>query len=396
MTAVDEAELDDIRDDVSFGLEDVVERLAGLVAEQAADRPRNAEVMRLRLGLRGERPQTLAMIGARYDLSRDRVRQVHTKAVGLLLRDAQLTGQCGGVFAERYPLGARDSQLLRAFLAETYATDTDLAANELTYLKLRLAGHPGEDARRIAGFVTQRILAWRKKTNSRLTKLHAEPPALGEWDAMSAQIEWPASGSPAPLPDAPARLVDADDEGRGRFYLDKVGRDVAFDSGLEARLLRVLTAADAVRTFREQPVALTYRVEGVERVGYPSVAAELRDGRVVLIDVQPLGQLGFHVNRVRAAAARGYAHERGWGWALWTGSRLGVPDLLRRPVDAAAEALLVESVAAGPVYWHALRSIREQSGLDLLDLVALTLRHSWRWERGPFALTAGDTELKGG
>ncbi|WP_225726754.1 MULTISPECIES: sigma factor-like helix-turn-helix DNA-binding protein [unclassified Nocardia] len=376
-------ELDDIRDDVSLELEEVNEVLAALIAEHAERRARDAEILTLRLGIRGDRPETLATIGARFDLARDRIRQVHTKAVGQLLRHAQLTGRRGGVFAERYPLGARDSQLLRTLLMETYATDTDIAAHELSYLKLRLAGHAAEDAKRIAGFVMQRILAWRKKTNARLTKLQPPPPT-GELEPALAQVDWP-SGTSAPLPGESARVVDADDDGRGRFYLDKVGRDVAFDSGLEARLLRLLTASEAVQTFQETPSAVTYQLDGADRVAYPTVAARLTDGRVLLIDVQPLGHIGFHTNRARSAAARAYAHDKGWGWTIWTGSRLGVPDLLHRKVDAAVEAQLGELITTGPVYWHALRGIRD---LTALDLIALTLRHEWRWDRGPFTLTA--------
>ncbi|MFI9511203.1 hypothetical protein [Nocardia sp. NPDC052566] len=380
---------DDIRDDMSFGLEEVNEALAELVAQQAERKARDAEILGYRLGIAGERPQTLALIGARYDLARDRIRQLHTKAVGQLLRHAQLTGQIGApVFALRYPVRGRDQQLVRALLVETYATDTDIAANELSYLKLRLAGHAPEDAKRIAGFVTQRIMAWRRKTNRRLAKLHAEPPATAELTSALAQVDWPGAATPTGLPNESARVVDGDDDGRGRFYLDKVGRDVAFDSGLEARLLRILTASDLVDTFQEEPAAVTYALDGADRVAYPSVAARLSDGRVVLIDVQPLGHVAFHTNRIRSAAARAYAHDRGWGWLIWTGSRIGVPELLHRKVDASAGGQLEELLTRGPVSWPQLRQVRTDTGLELLDFVALALRHEWRWDRAPFRLTA--------
>lgn len=384
----DDELLDDIRDDMSFELEDVNETLAQLVIAHAERQARDAEILGYRLGIGGERPQTLAMIGARFDLSRDRIRQLHTKTVGQVLRHAQLNGMGAvPVFARRYPVGSRDQQLVRALLVETFATDTDIAANELSYLKLRLAGHPAEDAKRVAGFVTQRIMAWRKKTNRRLAKLHAEPPATSALNAALTQVEW-GKGAPAALPAESARVVDADDDGRGRFYLDKVGRDVAFDSGLEARLLRILTASDLVDTFQEQPSAVTYQLYGADRVAYPSVGVRLTDGRVVLIDVQPLGHIAFQTNRARAAAAREYAHAKGWGWLVWTGSRLGIADLTAREVDTRAEQRLGELLDRGPVSWPALRQVREETGLELLDFVALALRHEWRWERGPFQLNA--------
>ncbi|WP_378731896.1 sigma factor-like helix-turn-helix DNA-binding protein [Nocardia brasiliensis] len=383
-------ELLDLQDDISFGLEEVNELLAELIALQADRKAKDGEILSYRLGVTGEQPETLAKIGARYDLSRDRIRQLHTKAVGQLIRNAQLSGhRAAGVFAERYPIGARDQQLVRALLVETYATDTDIAANELSYLKLRLAGHASEDAKRIAGFVTQRIAAWQKKTNRRLAKLRdAEPRATSQLNPWLGQVDWPGSATPDALPVVSARTVDSDDDGRGRFYLDKVGRDVPFDSGLEARLLWILNASDLVDSFQEQPAAVGYHRDGTEQICYPSIVARLTDGRVVLIDVQPLGHVAFHVNRTKAAAGRAYAHSKGWGWLIWTGSLLGVPDLLARKVDAHTAARLTELVERGPVSWSAIRQLRAETGLELLDFVALVLRNEWRWDRGPFQLSA--------
>ncbi|MGY4099093.1 sigma factor-like helix-turn-helix DNA-binding protein [Nocardia sp. R16R-3T] len=379
--------VDDIAGDVSFDLEEINELLGELIEMRGDRQRRDAEIVGFRLGVSGEAPETLARIGARFDLSRDRVRQLHTRAVAQILREAQLTGhRAAEVFGARYPVGARDRQLVRALLVETYATDTDLAANELAYLKLRIAGHAGADAKRVAGYVMQRIMAWQKKTNRRLAKLH-EPVATRELNSWLDQVDWPAAPGPAPLPIASARTVDSDDEGRGRFYLDKVGRDIGFDSGLEARLLQAVNASDLVETFQEQPCAVTFAIDGTERICYPTIAARLADGRVVLIDVEPLGHVGFHINRIKSAAARAHAHANGWGWLVWTGSKIGIPDLLRRKVAADTGSRIDELLERGPVYWSALRQLRTEVELDLLDLIALVLRNEWRWDRAPFRLT---------
>ncbi|WP_330256675.1 hypothetical protein OG874_20215 [Nocardia sp. NBC_00565] len=389
---VDPELLDDIEGDVSFGIEEINELLGELIEMRGDRKRRDAEIVGFRLGVSGEAPETLARIGARYDVSRDRVRQLHTRAVAQILREAQLSGhRAAGVFAARYPVGARDQQLVRALLVETYATDTDLAANELSYVKLRLAGHAGADAKRVAGFVMQRIMAWQKKTNRRLAKLHnAEPLATGEVNSWLGQVDWPNDGkAPAPLPIESARTLDGDDEGRGRFYLDKVGRDVGFDSGLEARLLRTLNASGLVETFQEQPNAVAYEMDDSERIFYPSIVARLTDRRVVLIDVQPLGHVGFHINRVKSAAGRAQAHANGWGWLVWTGSRIGIPDLLRCKVNGQVENRLRELVERGPVYWPAVQQLRAEVEMDLLDFVAVVLRNEWRWDRAPFRLIEG-------
>lgn len=388
MSAGSGRELDhDIAADVSFELEELDELVAELLTEHAERAARDARIVALRLGIGGQRPETLTRIGARYDLARDRVRQLYAKAIGQIVREAARSGhRCAEVFGHRYPRDAGDLRLVRELLAETYATDTDLVAMEWSYLKLRLAGHDQADAKRVAGYVMQRILGWQKKTASILAKLQPLDEA-GELGPLLDEVEW-STGAAAPLPTASARVADGDDDGRGRFYLATVGRDVAYDSALAARLLRTLDADPLVTAFQEEPTALTYRFAGEDHVHYPAVAAQLTDGRIVLVDVIPLGRIAFHHTRIQSELGRAYAHEHGWGWLTWTGSALGPARLRARTIDPAIEARIAADLARGPYDRRALAAVRAETGLDLLDLAGLVLRNDWQWDRTPLRLSA--------
>ncbi|MFE1594920.1 hypothetical protein [Nocardia sp. NPDC058705] len=376
----------DIAADISFELEELDELVGELLTDHAERAARDARIVALRLGIGGVRPETLTRIGARYDLARDRVRQLYTKAVGRIVREAARSGhRSAQVFAHRYPVETGDLRLVRMLLAETYATDTDLVAMEWSYLKLRLAGHEPGDAKRVAGYVMQRILGWQKKTASILAKLHV--PEDGTDELLLDDVEW-STGSAAPLPIESARVADGDDDGRGRFYLAKVGRDVAYDSAMVARLLRTLDADPAVAAFQEEPTALTYRFGGEGQVHYPAVAAQLTDGRTVLVDVVPLGRVAFHHNRIQTGLGRAYAHEHGWGWLAWTGSALGPDQLTARPIDPTIEERLVTDLAQGAYDRPALAGVCAETGLDLLDLAGLVLRNDWQWDRMPMRLSA--------
>ncbi|MFJ2663523.1 hypothetical protein ACIO14_04180 [Nocardia fluminea] len=378
----------DIAADVSMELEELDELVGELLTEHAERAARDARIVALRLGIGGQRPETLTRIGARYDLARDRVRQLYAKAVGRIVREAARSGhRSARVFAHRYPIEAGDLRLVRMLLAETYATDTDLVAMEWSYLKLRLAGHDPGDAKRVAGYVMQRILGWQKKTASILAKLRVPEEGADELGALLGEVDWP-TGSATRLPTESARVADGDDDGRGRFYLAKVGRDVAYDSAMAARLLRTLDADPVVAAFQEEPTALTYRFADEDRVHYPAVAAQLTDCRIVLIDVVPLGRTAFHHNRVQSDLGRAYAHEHGWGWLVWTGSALGTPQLEARPVDASIEQRLITDLEQGPYDRQALATVSAETGLDLLDLAGLVLRHDWQWNRLPMRLSA--------
>ncbi|MFI5779619.1 hypothetical protein [Nocardia sp. NPDC051570] len=387
MDAVGDGLLDDLRDGLSFGLEDVDETIAAMVAAQAEERPRDGELITLRLGLDGERPETLMLLGVRYELSRDRVRQVYTRAIGQMIRRVRATGVPGtGVFADRYPVGWGDERLVRTLLAETYATDADIAAQDLAYLKLRLAGHALMDAKRIAGFVFQRIAGWQQRGRWHPAEPRQLESVSGQLVPLLRRADWP-TGAPAALPATPIATLDADDDARGAMFTEKLGREASFDTALEARLLRVLDQSEQVEAFVERPAAIDYRLDGARRTHHPTVAARLADGRALLIDVVPLGRLAVHGNRVKLAAARDWAHERGWGWLVFTGSKLDESDLLRHGVDARHENMLRNRLAAGPLDWPEFRRYVDDTGIDVVDLTAMTLRHGWRWERGPFRLT---------
>ncbi|MVU77510.1 hypothetical protein GPX89_09650 [Nocardia sp. ET3-3] len=380
---------DDPADGVDFGLEQVNEVLAGMVGEVAADRPRDAELITCRLGLDGESPETLMLLGARFGVSRDRARQLYTRAVGTMVRQTLVTQPDLGVFAQRYPVGWGDERLVRTLLAETYATDGDIAAQDWSYLKLRLAGHDLQDSKRLAGFVFQRIAGWQQRGRWHLMP-NPQPEDVPDdiWNSWLKRVDR-GSGQPAELPVLPAGRLDYDDDGRGRMYSEKLGREVTFDTALQARLLRLLDASATVSSFRELPAAVPYAIDNTDRVHYPTAAAQFADGGTVLIDVLPLAHTALHVHRTRAAAAREYAHSHGWGYLAWTGSTQGIPDLLTRKVDARRTSILTNRLATGPLAWPEFQSLR--TDLDLLDLAALVHRHNWRWDRAPFRLSAPRT-----
>lgn len=380
--------LDDLHDGLSFASEQMVTTLAEMVADQAEDRPRDGELLTRRLGLQGIRPETLTLLGARFELSRDRVRQVYTRAAGQLLRRVQATGSPDpSIFAERYPVGTGDQSLTRTLLIETYVGDSDIAAQDLAYLKLRLAGHGLIDAKRVAGFVFQRIAGWQQRG-----RWHPDNPRGEAAESVGGQllpllrrVSWP-DGDPDALPELPITTVDAADDARGHMFAEKLGRETTFDTALQARLLRILDEADQVADYVERPFGVGYDLDGAPDSYCPTVAVRLTDGRVLLVDVIALGQLGVHAQRVRIEAARAEARKRGWGWLVYTGSRLGEPDLLRHKVSARSENILRNRLAGGAIGWREFRGCAEDTGLEPVDLIALTLRHGWRWDRAPFRL----------
>jgi len=79
--------------------EDVLKQVRGMLGSMD---PRESAVLNMRFGLDGQEPQTLKEIGAELDLTRERVRQIETQAIGRLAnglkdpRDRSLDGIATG------------------------------------------------------------------------------------------------------------------------------------------------------------------------------------------------------------------------------------------------------------------------------------------------------------
>lgn len=290
-------------------------------------------ILTARFGLDGQDRATLQEIGDQHGISRERVRQLVDRSVmrvaGRALKSVE-DRNARDTLTERYGPAADVEPVVRRLALEACATETGPLTKSFAVMKLRLAGHRVSDTKQLANEVRSRV----GRVRHRLRELErierkavlADTYATSHLQRWLSHVEWPADTtmSPFPIPSHAARRVDIDEEGRGATFLDKLGREAAWDSRFEARLLRMLNDSSLVETFQEQPVRVPYQWGGQARPYYPDVVAQLRDGRTVLIEVKPIYEVGYAVNQNKFDAGRSFAHSRGWGWLVWT-DRYGIP-----------------------------------------------------------------------
>lgn len=352
-------------------------------------------ILTARFGLNGQDPATLQEIGDQHAISRERVRQLVDRSVmrvaGRALKSAE-DRTASNMLTERYGPAADVEPLVRRLTLEACATETGPLTKNFAVLKLRLAGHRASDTKQLVNEVGSRVAAVRKRLRE-LERVErkaavADSHATSHLQRWLSHVEWPAATTMShscPIPDRAIRHIDVNEEGHGSTFFDKLGRDAAWDSRFEARLLRILNDSSLVATFQEQPVRVPYRWGRHTRSYYPDVVAQLRDGRTVLIEAKPIYEVAYAVNQDKFDAGRVYAHSRGWGWLVWT-DRYSVPELMRRDIDPVLAERITAAVTAGDLDWSSVRRLNAH-GLGLLDLITLTVANRWRWEREPFRLT---------
>jgi hypothetical protein len=380
-------------DELACDVEPVHDLVSAVLCRYSRDDDERG-ILTARFGLNGRDRATLQEIGDEHAITRERVRQLVDRSVMRLAGRVLKSGEDKDVrdtLTERYGPAGDIGPLVRRLTLEACAIETGSFTKCFAVIKLRAAGHRVSDTEQLANEVRSGAARVRKRLRE-LERIErkaavADSYATAHLQRWLDQVQWPADTtmSPHPIPGRAIRHVDVNEEGHGATFLDKLGRDVAWDSRFEARLLRILNGSRMVTTFQEQPVCVPYQCDGRTRPYYPDVVAQLRDGRTVLIEVKPIYEVAYAVNQDKFDAGHVYAHSRGWGWLVWT-DRDSIPELMRREVDPVLRQRLTAAVMVGGVDWTAMRRFNAQ-GIQFLDLIALTIANRWRWEHGPFRLT---------
>lgn len=378
-------------DNLGYDIEPIHDLIAALIGSYSSRDPREQEILAARFGLDGDQPPTLAELGTVYGITRERIRQLQERATTTLIKQS-LTSEDAqealAVLTDRYGPEHPEIQLVHRLTLETCATDTERSAKHLVNLKLQLAGHNAEAAKALTAHVST-CISWlrRRITELQRNTVSAQERATTHLNRWLDHVDWPPQSSTgiSPIPTQAARLIDLTEEGKHSMYLDKVDREVLADSRLEQRLLRILNASNLVETFQEQPLCIRYQYQSRDRSYYPDLILKLADGRVILIEVKRVAELAYAQNQAKFRAARTYAHQRGWGWLVWTAAA-SIPELLSRTITAEFQNSLTALVESGNATWYTIHQL-EKDGLQFLDLITLTMRNQWRWERTPFRLS---------
>ena len=349
----------------------------------ARDKPR--PVLLRRLGLDGEQRLTLAALGAEYGLSRERIRQLQVRQLRQL---ARRTGRCrrgvvlrevirgladrggespgavleeigGLVFPEAGPgVGLHTVAVLAGYPARVRA---QLAVEAVQAREQRTAAHREQAALARGGKPLRRLLAAARW-----------PPEPAAWHGDGRGEYW--------------RTREVRDwEHSGQFPSAKLGRAVAYESGLEHRFLQLCEDNPDVIWYQEQPLIIPYTFAGTRRDYHPDVLVQLADGRRLLAELKHLFEMATALSQAKHAAA--------WCWCtdhraglLITDLRVTHTQLVQRTVPPQTVAVFAARLAQSPLSWPEVHALQISTGMSARDLTACCLRHGWIIDTTPWRL----------
>jgi len=359
--------------------------IAQLTESAIIARDKRLPVLTRRLGLDGDKRITLAALGAEYGLSRERVRQLQVRQLQQL---ARRTGRC------------RRNTMLREVirgLADRGEETSGAALDEIAGLVFPeaepgvglhttavLAGYPARARAQLSAAAAQ---ARQKRTAAR--REQAALARAGEpLRRLLAATHWPPE--PAAWPghgrgEFQRTREVRDWEHSGQFPSAKMGRAVAYESGLEHRFLQLCERSPDVTWYQEQPLLIPYTFAGTRRTYHPDALVQLADGRRLLVEIKHLFEMATALNQAKHAAASRWCDMHGAG-LLITDLRVTHTQLMQLTVPSQTVAMFAARLAQSPLQWPEVHALQLSTGMSAADLTACCLRHGWIIDSTPWRL----------
>jgi DNA-binding CsgD family transcriptional regulator len=363
------------------------------LAQEEALTPRQNRIVDLRYGFANGEHHTLQQIGQEFGLSRERIRQILQRSL-LKIRSKS---------RRQITKGATDSACARLllYLENTLKPEEPgnldrifvFSRDELGYLPQQTKALPlivyllygqRESSKQ---YFTELITRYQEELAllKRAVKLDLELKNLLPYiiwpSGVTKKFDWSELSR--------KREVSPDGEGvSGRFFSEKMIRDIQYESHLELQFLLKLEQAKDIVFYQEQPLVIPYQLEGLARNYYPDVFFAFEDGRGVVVEIKPRYQMALYENLTKWSALHKFCLQNGWGLLVTDGSR-PFQKLQHHEISVEYETTLLAALANsedGILSWKEYRDIKDQYNSTWNDFLAIILKNRLEWNLQPFVL----------
>lgn len=374
-----------------------------MLAQAEALSEREERLMNARYGFTSGVPQTLDTIAQKWQLSKERVRQLLQRAQRKLRHKGERDIERG------YTKTACASLLLLlGYGGDLEATEQKekiitLAQNALAYLPQETSALPllvslcipekeaKEFLRDLLRPLKQQAES-EKKEQTEIRRLEKRTRAL---EALLDDIRWPretSSGldqfSHLMGENRPQERGQDEEIRRQRFFSEKLKRYVHYRSLVEMRFFQTLEAAETIVFYQERPFKISEDIQEKLLTCTPDVFFLLQDGRGVLVEVTTWDFMALHRNWGKYNALRLFCLKHGWGLLITDGTKT-LQQVKQHPIALPFQTALLEALAHaenGTLSWEEYRVVRDQHQGTHKDFIAIVLTQRLAWSLDPFTL----------
>jgi len=361
---------------------------------------RESAMFSLRYGLSGGKVHLLAEIGNQYGISRERVRQLLQRSHRRIISRAKKQLKTGKTNLPCASLLLYVRNLIKPEKTGSNGRFLKIIEKGIPFLPVskqllefiaKLAYPNSDSALENSRIVHDIILHNRLEDSKRLS----EALRLDKTRRLITHAIWPKC----------VRRLNTEEIGRlkrhrdisltgdgnaGSFFSHKLNRDVQYESDLERRFLQQVELDDSIVVYQEQPLGLSYTLEGRRLTYYPDILLIFKDNRGLIVEIKPLLYMALRQNLAKWKALRRFCENNGLG-LLITDGKYSMWQIQKHKGNNEYVDDILSCLCEGPILWPRYKQIRARYNPSRTDFVAMVLENELCWELGPFRLSQNES-----
>ncbi len=366
---------------------------------------RDLEIAQLRFGLISGDPLTLHEVGAQYNVSRERIRQIVARALSRVHIKAKRQIKLSNLQSCSAQLVTYVEKIILPNDEKCVARLVEFCEESLSHLPTSTHAIPLIASLMFPKKIAVQLIAQARAfacESRRAKAFEYQKIARGlivseKFQNLKNYITWNEKrGQVARVePSGVKRARNVSDEAKnsGVFYSEKMQRGVQYESTLEIDFYAHLEQVDEVIWYQEQPFGIPYSFGGSERTYYPDVLIALKEERYVVVEIKPCFLMPLKSNRLKWEALNKYCAEKGWGVLITDGHRT-IQQAQSHTVNVQFASAVLDRVKSKSLSWREYKEIAEQHNASAGEFVALVLRSELDWSLGPFKLSGAPTQMQ--
>ncbi len=172
----------------------------------------------------------------------------------------------------------------------------------------------------------------------------------------------------------------------GDYKSHKCNRLVQYESGLELNFILLLEKASRVKYYIEQPLKINYTRNGANYSYTPDFAVFLENNEIFIVEIKDYtGMVDCRTQR-RIEALIDYCKEKGFGLLL-TDGKYTITKLLTKQYNTEFEAELNDRLSNGKtMLYNEFKEMQDRYNVKWIELLQVVVKNNWSLHPFPFGL----------
>lgn len=358
---------------------------------------RNYYILCMRLGLLDGEKKTLQEVGEVFDLSRERIRQIESKCYQTLRyysREKSEKNHSRSVVRYLYTL-------LSNWISPNEEPDILYIAtlihriNKIQYTRLIVSlFYPLDD-----------VIQKERETITIIKDIFLKQKEIAElnhdqttkFNKIFKGVAWPKKTTVVNTDDfnylKPQRQVNYNKNSiSGEFFSEKNKCIIEYESNVEYRFCMYLEYLNDIKKYIQQPIKISYSINGNQKSYYPDFLVLFKDGRCALVEIKPKAHMMIYYNILKYMALQKYCIQKGIGYLI-SDNYNSINEIVSHKIDQVKLKKLVTHLKPS-INWSEYKQIREDLSLSLWETNALILHGNLKFTTLPYSIKHSEVSYK--